>query len=89
MKRCSCPDILHCVCDGQDKYEVKIADFDSLKKSKFSRSVVQFSEICREPMNDLDMNGVKGTPAYRAPEVSTVLLSVYLPLQNQHYTIIY
>ncbi len=70
LKKCACPDILHCRCSGESKYEVKLADFDSLKKTTFKRNAAQFVEICLDQiMNDIDRSTVKGTPAYRAPEV--------------------
>ncbi len=75
LRKCSCPDILHCRCPKQNKCEVKLADFDSLKKTLYKRSAAQFVKLCCDSlMNDMDRNKVKGTPAYRAPEVCTCML---------------
>ena len=53
-KKCRCPDILYCTCHVEDKYEVRVADFDY---------------ICLSESDD-DINKRGGTLMYRPPEVA-------------------
>ena len=62
-KTCRCQDILHCVCPDREKYSVKLADFDYIRRC--SRVPVDLLHTqCKW------FNYCGGTLTYRAPEVS-------------------
>ena len=62
------------MCPPEDKCEVKIADFDSVKMFTPGVSAASVPDLACEPKP----SGVKvlGTPFYRAPEVSVLTLCV-------------
>ncbi len=63
---CKCQDILHCTCHKDQKCEVKLADFDSMKKRQHRRDPCTLPYVECQPKSP---EKVKGTPGYRAVEV--------------------
>ncbi len=63
---CKCQDILHCTCPEDQKYEVKLADFDFMKKRLLRRDPWTLPYVECQPKSP---EKVKGTPGYRAVEV--------------------
>ena len=62
---CSCRDTLHCLCPKVSKFQVLLADFDSMKQTKMGRDPATLPMVeCVE-----DNKKLMGTLGYRAPEV--------------------
>ena len=70
-KKCACPDVLHCRCPRRYKCEVRIADFDALRKTtQYSTKAANLPEVTTSAMTPDRMKAVLGTMGYRALEVS-------------------
>lgn len=68
---CLCQDILHCKCPEDQKCEVMLADFDSLKETAYHCEATHIPVgITCSAKTPEQAKKVMGTPGHRAPEVS-------------------
>ncbi len=65
---CSCGKGLYCSCEESGKFQVYLADFDSMNETLLPRKPAAFPPT--EFVSRSATDKIMGTPGYRAPEVS-------------------
>jgi len=71
---CKCGNIWKCRCLKQDKYEVKLSDFDSVCAVEHNGDPRLLPHFCCRAKTGLEWECDTGTPGCRAPEVRVAIL---------------